>query len=304
MEQKKELTPPTQDRQPFLSSFLRRFCGRRGLGIPWVLSLLLCVAILGTALAMGTPCFSACDDGGLIGIASGALVSNGDPSPYLIHTNILIGHLLANAFWCYRGFNWYTALQYLAMFLGMWAIVYRLLLPRARVMGIFISLLILLLFGVFYFLRPTFTITAAVAATGGAALLCPTSMRKGPMAWRQAVASVLLLTLGGLIRIHSFYLVAAFVIPLAFAGFFLRRRYIATTPFLVAFAVIFAAQTYNLFCYRSIDEFKTYMRIDRIRRRFHDYPYSSDPKKVIPACAKVGWSLNDYRLFAAWPSRC
>jgi hypothetical protein len=260
-----------------------------------VVSLILNTLLFSIFFLFMNPAFETGDDVGMMFTASG--IRTGEPSEYLIYTNILIGKILKFMYMYVSSINWYSVYLYLTHFLAMLVICYSILRLNFRWMSILQYLFLFIFFEYTLLMNLQFTTTASLVALSGVCLLITSLQIKGKKAWFYVVLSALLFGSAGLIRVNVFYLILLLAVPFLLLKF--RETKIVKIPvFLVLSFLLFTAFVqYNNNYYSKDLHWKEYTENRVSRSRLFDFPKFVYNERSKPVYTKIGWSENDFLVF-------
>ena len=252
--------------------------------------------------AVLTPAYMTSDDPAMMQIASGSLTGN--PSEYLIFTNILIGCLLKQLYLYTPSISWYGVYQYAIQFLGWTAILFSILHRSRSITAYCIYLVIFGTFAATMLLQIQFTMTAAVAAAGGLALLLLDTPRSRRARLAVRISAVGLIVLAAMVREQVFYFSMLLSMPFLL-GELIRKRSMAmmatlATSIVCALALI----AYHSHAYDSDQDWRQFRQYNQVRGRLHMHPKlqfkllrSWSTKTVYQ---RVGWELIDAQMFTSF----
>jgi hypothetical protein len=268
---------------------------------PAAAALIATMTYFGLFFALFQPGYGSYDDAYMAGLASGYF-GGGQPSPFIVHSNLVWG-LLAQALFRFQPtVNWLTAAYFAAHFLAVWALIWTVLgSPLSKPARAF-SVAVLLLFETFFLTSITFTTAAAMAAIGGLSLLL-NALRSDPTAgrWKRPAAFSLagiLITAAAMIRIESLILMAAILLPAA-ALYPARLRWKWALAALAGIALLtVAAQSADRAILHASSAWTDFDRYNQARSGLHDTARLQNADSA--AAARIGWSRNDLLMFSEW----
>jgi hypothetical protein len=260
-----------------------------------------CVSLVINSLLFGLfflflhPTFETNDDVGMMLTASGT--RTGEPSEYLIYTNVIIGKILKVMYRQSPGFNWYSFYLYLAHFFAMVIGCYSVLRMRWNWLSIIQYGVVFIFFEYSLLMNLQFTSTAFSLALSGLCLLIASLGVNDKKTWYAVAISALLLGTAALIRDQAMYLVLLLAAP------FLVFRYIETrTPKIPIFMglsllLVAASVLYNDAYYSKDPQWKEYWAHKKLRGQLLGYPKLAYNERTASVFTGIGWSQNDFLMF-------
>jgi hypothetical protein len=263
------------------------------------------------------PSYATNDDVFITMIASGKGLCPA-PDEHLIFTNVIIGTALKQLYTAFPGVPWYGCYLLLVHYAAQVALLYCALTigrrsSQADRLPGQIDLrcgLYLLYFGLVelpLLNRFQFTTTAFLAAQAGIFLWL--------LAWQRCTsqkdatiigplcAAIVLMFVGGIIRLESLEMAVLVAIPVAIL--FLNKSW--RQPILscgiamaAAAALVVAAVSYDHWVYEQDPSWRGFRELNQIRGKFHDVRWTSYTPETAPIFSKVGWSENDHAMIANW----
>lgn len=256
-------------------------------------------AIVGT---LGVSCLGAlwqgfvtADDPMQMLIASGAMTA-GQGDVHTVYSNVLIMWPLVALLAEWPGFNWYTANLVAAHLLGSLALVYIVLgAPSSRWAAVFL-LFLLVGFDAGLLVNLQFTHAAAAAAAAGLALLLVAGEERTQVRG-ESLAGLALAFYGSLVRADGFFLAALLFAPLFAVRAFARGLRTLVWPALTAVLVV-ASIGVDRIAYSSDPSWRPFLEFrPQMLRLFNEPKRVTGGTELEAALARVGWSVNDWRLF-------
>jgi hypothetical protein len=286
-----EKSPP---HPPSPDGVVSRFAARMK-SSPLLASFLLSLAlflIVFSAFRLG---YGSYDDTTMIAMASGYL--GGQPTPFLVFSNVLFGLVLQPLFRLNPHVNWAVVLYIAAHFLALWALVWiiftRLMRPFHRV----VALVVVVLFASYFLIHITFTTTAAMAAIAGLALILTALRTQARMLSKPFLAGVGLAFLASLIRLDSLELVLVLLIPGLIVSLRKPQLRKLVPGFLILGLVLIAGLAFDRLYMRQLPDWSAYEDYNLARSDLQDTPRFGNGAGAIQA---LGWSQNDVTMFSAW----
>ena len=264
---------------------------------PVLAALLINALLFGAFFALASPRYETNDDVQMMLIASGAYT--GEPSAFLLFTNVAIGCLLERLYQLSSAVNWYAFHLYAVHFLAMVA----LLLALRRRCGVRRSLLFFaLLFFTFelrFLLLLQFTTTAAVAAVSGSLLLLslPPDERRPRSV---LVVGVTLVVLAAMIRDSAFYLMLFLLLPTVLHRSLTGGGTRVVSHFGLALLISGAVIALDAHVYARDDGWRRHREYNEVRSILHDLVNPDYDVRTRPILEQIGWSENDLRMFRSW----
>lgn len=253
--------------------------------------------LFAAAFALGIPGYETNDDVFMMMIASGQMT--GEPSEYLVFSNVLIGQALQSLYEFDDTFNWYSAYLYATHAVALTGLLFALLWHRLSRFALIAFLLVFIGFELRLLLAVQFTSTAVIAGTCGVLLTFCAATSSGRWSYIAPLLGGGLIVLSAMIREQSFYLAALLMFPLAAHEIWRLRSWRIPASLALSAAVAFAAITYNQQLYARAPEWKQYLQYNALRSRLHDYPLL-EGERHSEIFKEVGWSANDIAMFRIW----
>lgn len=219
------------------------------------------------------------------------------PIPFMIHSNVLLGFLLAALYSLPTDLNWEMHFFATLDVLAVWALLYcvfTMLRPLAH--RLVAAMAILAGYGTLT-LNITYTFTAVLVALAGVCLMLSAARNDGSARrWEQA-AGIALVVASTLIRIRAIGLVLIFAVPaLPFLRGSIRWRPLLATS-LWAAVLAGAAFAADRLYVRAAPEWNRFYAYNHVREQLHDAHRLANLHNQI---RRVGWTPNDQELFAHW----
>ena len=252
-----------------------------------------------TYLAFAAPVYNTNDDVTMMHIVSG-IRNGGQPSPYMVASNILIGKTLSFFFEHWPGVNWYSCYIVLAHFIAMTIILYLFLKKKPLLFGL------ALYGGVFIFLELPlllslqYTSTAFLVFLSGFLLFI--AIINGEDRWVSVplVISVIMMAAAGMIRPDVFYMAILLTTPLFIFKYWGKKDLRVLFYPAIAIALFYLLLSYDGSIYNRNSDWKSYKQSFAVRARLIEYPMLSDKGKLIGILQKINWSKNDYDMLNNW----
>lgn len=232
------------------------------------------------------------DDLIMLLIASGNYL--GIPDGHLVFINVLLGYPLTLLYQLYNSIEWYTwffiALHFISLSVITTSIVKNQISNLAK--WVLIAVVYSIEFRIFTALQ--FTTTASITTLAGLVLLGKTNSKKN------IGFSIILITLGSLIRFEAAMLVALISAPLFLNFQFVNRRIILqnkTIVFILVGVFCFSLTLVNNLIYKSQDKWVEYFDYNKVRGKIND---NSNFWKIDLSTLNLG--ENDRELMAKFIS--
>jgi hypothetical protein len=235
------------------------------------------------------------DDLQMISLVAG--YPGGNPAPFIVHSNVLIGLILAPLYAFHTMINWEVLFFVGLNFISVWAflnIIFSLATqPRQKLFGV----ATILACDAYFILNITYTTIAAFACLSGVFLLLAasrssTTLKKGNIALGTA-----LVLMGSLLRFEMLPLSLSITLP---AVLFSRRSF-NIKNFLMAwiapFLFVAAGYVFNRVYLHFSPEWHAYNMYDQTRVLIDDTHRLENMHSEIHF---IGWSGNDQELFGRW----
>lgn len=260
-------------------------------------ALLINALLFGAFFALASPRYETNDDVQMMLIASGAYT--GEPSAFLLFTNVAIGFLLERLYQHSSAVNWYASYLYTVHFLAMVALLLALQRRRGARRSLLFFALLFLTFELRFLLLLQFTTTAAVAAVSGGLLLLslPPDERRPRSA---LVLGVSLVVLAAMIRDSAFYLMLFLLLPAALHRALTGGGARAVSHLWLALMISGAAIALDAHVYARDDGWQRHREYNEVRSVLHDLVNPDYDARTRPVLEQIGWSENDLRMFRSW----
>jgi hypothetical protein len=260
---------------------------------PSVLALLLTGATLFVVLGFLRPGYWINDDLKIAWLLAGYPAA-GDPIPFAVHSNVLVGLLLVPLFNYAGSINWFAIFLELTNAVSAAILVYLAMSafrqPRQRL----IAGLVVLGGMALFFLEVSFTISAFLASLAGFVLVW-TSTQHPTLRRGHALAGIAMVLLGSVIRLEMLLMATAISLPpLLFLSIRLRR--FVSILAIIGF-VVFAAYALGRLYVRARPDWNTFYAYTQVREQIHDTHRLANVHGQI---RRIGWTPNDQELFARW----
>jgi hypothetical protein len=274
------------------NNFPKELLSRNILIISLVINLFLFLLVLNTL----TPTIGL-DDVYVMLAASGFFT--GEPSEFLLISNVILGKILQ---WLYSSFpaiNWYTYILTALNFICMTVILYLFLEKSKSYFSILVFLIIFLVFGVEFYIRIHYTFIAFLCGFTGLFLLIfrsPGNKLRVRILYYCTI--FLLFIMAFLVRKESFYGIFAFSILVIIYEVNKRR----SLPFAMTLGVVviigFVLKLYDAQYYKTNfnSEYSSYFNAQYILNSENKIPQENNPGIL----SKFDWSENDRALISAW----
>lgn len=273
--------------------------------------LILALPLTACALAYGVfvPVYQSNDDIALEMIASGRGIC-AEPTPFLLFVNVLVGEALSWLYTNAAGLPWYRLFM-----IGLHLIAGLTLAGLAVARGVSAARLILainffLIFDLYFWVRPHFSITSAVAALAAVVLWihCLDRGRCGVSAFLLFLA---LIAGSVLVRFEATVQMLLVAVPNLLlaagrptavpSGPGLRRAVrLSAGPLACAAGIVVGAKVYNDHRYASTPGWQDFYEYNALRAEFTDYQRASYDETSKPLFDRAGWSENDFFMLRYW----
>ncbi len=262
---------------------------------PGIASLTVTLLYFILCLLIFRPGYETDDDIGIISIASGYL--GGQPTPFLVFSNVVWGFLLKALYQLPTRINWEIWLFLFLNFVSVWALIH-LFMTRPwsrgmRAMGV----LTVLVVDAYFLLNINFTSMAAFASLAGLCLVVAVTRRDASFSPWQAGLGIFMVLAGSLIRIESSLIVLALLLPaviLLFKSFHLRRLILSLG---ILVALVAGGYLFDRLYVSSFPDWAAFNTYNLTRSMLHDTPRLANMGGTI---REVGWSENDLVMFTHW----
>jgi hypothetical protein len=262
---------------------------------PFAASFILAALFYVTWLSLFTAGYSVNDDMKIIPLVVG--YPTGQPVPFMIFSNVLLGFLLIGLYRLPTLLNWEVLLFVAVQFTSVWLLLDQLLSSKLKPAAMSFGAAVILLCGAYFALSITYTTTAAFAAIAGCCGLFYWAIRRSSWMSRQLVIGAALILSGMLIRWMAVPLMVLLAAPciLLLANEPGRRR-LAVAALAVA---VLAAGTWaaNRLYVRASPAWNEYYHYQSTNGLLQDtYRRENLGREV----GRLAWSANDLELFYRW----
>ncbi len=274
---------------------------------------ILCITLLfaGLFFVVKMPRWDTNDELHMVGIASGIY---GEASPYIVHSNILLGFILKVMYGINSEIHWYAIYYFVSLLVSFVAIGYVFYLACGARMGRGLTIILLILSRMDFFNAWNFTRLAGVMSLAGLLLLIYGFRRD--CIWTAALGGLLSFS-GGICRFDSFLMVAPLCFVLCLLLLYrdapahgirgmiynivskIRKK---PAPFLIALcflSLLFSAKVADEMLYCRDPELAAFQEFNVARSNLVDYeiPYYPVNREDYDA---LGITENDTRLLEDW----
>ncbi len=252
------------------------------------------------------PLYQSNDDVTMRLIAEGASICS-RPTPYLLFINVILGHVMVWLHEILPILPWFT-ICLAAIHLAGTATVVWVGLSARRPAGWFQLLVFLTGFDIWFWVRPHFTATGAVAMIGAVVLWTYYLAKERPLAGAALAWFLALVAASSLVRWQSCGLITLASAPAILwqARSAWRRqppRMLARSvaaPLSLAILIPVGLTELNDYIYRCNPEWSRFYEFNKVRAVFTDYEPPEYDDATRPIFDRVGLSLNDYRMLKSW----
>jgi len=264
---------------------------------PWLAGLLCATAFFILYLFVFRPGYQVDDDITMIQLVSGYL--GGQPVPFMVFSNVILGFLLNFLYRLPTNLNWEIWLFFLLNFLSVWCLVYIVFSLPLKSAYKFFGVLVVFLSDSLFLLNITFTTTAAFAVISGFVSILAASYKGSRFPRRMFIFGGLLILAGSLVRIESFLLVLLLIFPslLVANHFFHLKNLIVSSG--IAILVVALFYLVNVVYVKSSPPWNSFSTYNDVRSQLQDTPRVR-LSNIKDSYTSVGWNFNDFRLFMSW----
>lgn len=265
----------------------------RLLRLPAVLAILSAVLLFSLCAAFLYPRYAINDDLKIIAILAG--YPAGNPAPFPVFSNVLLGLALVPLYALRTPVNWEIWLFLVVDILSTAAVLYLLLtgalVDRAKALAV----LIVLISASYFALNITFTNAAAFACFAGLCLALASVPSSARIRWRLAGSGILLIFVGSLIRLEM----VAFALPLILVAAIFQLRKLSLKNLLIvalcAAAVVLAGVAFDRLYVRLHPDWNAYYFYNKTAQQLQGAHRLENTGMTIK---HISWSKNDEELFA------
>lgn len=272
---------------------------------PLALSLLMNIAVFAGLMLLFHPCYETSDDMYMNEFASGVF---GQQENHLVFLNYILSSIILGCYKMFPFLNWYAFFHYGSMFVSFVVITYVLIRTKGETLGLWISAIVLIVFGYQGYVCPQFSKTAGFLIFAGA-LLVFYAFKCGKKVWQKALLGVLLMVLGAMFRKKILMLCLLMVFAIGVVEFF-REFLVNKFSCLKKYIVIFFIFAGTIGCvslnyiyhdkqYEKDAEWVEYLEWDKNLVKLIDsfFPYYEDDKELYD---ELGISQADLAYYEAW----
>jgi hypothetical protein len=264
---------------------------------PWRAALLCTLAFFILYVFVFRPGYQVDDDITMIQLVSGYL--GGQPVPFMVFSNVILGFLLNILYRLPTHLNWEILLFFLLNFLSVWCLVYIIFSLPLKSVYKFFGVWVILLSDSLFLLNVTFTTTAAFAVISGFVSILAAAYKGSRFPRRMFVFGGMLILAGSLVRIESFLLVLLLIFPsllVAYRFFHLKKLVISSA---IAIFVVALFYLFNVVYVKSSPQWNSFSIYNDVRSQLQDTPRVR-LSNIKDSYTSVGWNFNDFRLFMSW----
>jgi hypothetical protein len=263
--------------------------------IPFVASLFITIVFYIIYLGFLHPGYAINDDLKIISIVSG--YPAGNPAPFLIFSNVLLGFLLTPLYALHTPLNWEMLLFCAINFLSLWVLLYIIHSGSMRSRYKLIGEIIILACANYYALNITFTSTASLACFAGTCLILSGVKSTITLKKKSILCGISLIVLASLIRIQMLAISLACTLPvIIFLTRFLKIR-ILVAVFIITGVFVFAGYGFDKLFVHANPDWNAYYFYNLTAQQLQDAHRLENLHSQIK---RFGWSSNDQELFARW----
>ena len=262
--------------------------------LPWAVN----TALFALFFSLASPRYETNDGAAIMRIAAGHVT--GQPSEYLIFTNVLIGKALVWLYTWHNDVNWYSCYLYAAHFLAMGLLLHVLLRRGSITTGLALYLILFTTFELRFLLLLQFTTTSAAVGTSGVLALASS---RGPGGRKHAVlilAGICCVVLSAMIRIEVFYLLMLGAASFALVDLCKTRSARFLVCLGLAGGVSFGTYLCHWWYYAQNQEWRGFQRYSQVRGRVHGFTRLAYTQETAELYHNLGWSANDATAFQNW----
>lgn len=272
---------------------------------PIWLSIILNIVILACLVLLFRPGFETSDDAYMNEFASGVF---GHYENHLVFINYIWGSVIRFLYKILPIVNWYTIMQYMAVFVSFVSITYVLICTKGAELGIGMSAVLITGFGYQCYVLPQFTKTAGCLLVAGAVLIFA-AFRGEKAVRKQVIIGGAFMLLGAMYREKVFFLCLLMVFPIGVVIFFrdfFKNRYQCVGKYVIIVMIFVgvlgcaqAAFWYHDYQYEKETEWSEYLTWDTALVKLIDsfFPYYQDD---IALYTDLGISEADLRYYENW----
>jgi hypothetical protein len=221
----------------------------------------------------------------------------GAPTQFMIHSNILVGLILAPLYGLHASANWYVILLATTNALAIWAFLALGLAARYPAPSTRLGLAIIVAGTSTLVLNMTYTVSAFLSSLAGICLIWASAQRPRRKWRRLAVFGLTLVVLGWLLRPPMLLMGVLIALPgmLTYSGTLSHRR--GLLLLLLAGIAVGATYAIDRVYVRASPDWNLFYAHSRVRQQLHDTHRLNNVHNQI---RRIGWSPNDQELFAHW----
>ena len=272
--------------------------GRSGPGqaLPsWLAALIVAALFLAVHLLVFRPGYAVNDDISMIAIAAG--YPGGQPLPFLMFSNVLLGLLLNLLYRLPGALNWEIWIFLTLQFLSVWGLLAVILSGPWRRTWKAVGILLVVSCASTFLLEITFTTTAGLTALAGCCLILAACRARAEVDRKLLAFGGLLIFAGSLVRLESALLALLLMLPLLGLGRgAFRYRYLAF-GLLAAGLLVAGGFVFDRLYLAASPAWQTFAIYNQARSAVQDTPRLANLGSAI---RQVNWSANDLKMFAHW----
>ncbi len=235
------------------------------------------------------------DDSQMISLVAG--YPGGNPAPYFVHSNALIGLILAPLYAFHTSINWEVLFFVGINFLSVWAFLHIILSLALQPLQKLFGVMIILACDAYLILNITFTTIAAFACLSGIFLILAASKSSTTLKKGHIALGTFLVLIGSLLRFEMLPLGLSITLPavLFSRGTFNIRNFLLA--WIAPCLFVSAGYVFNRAYLHFSPEWHAYNTYDQTRVLIDDTHRLENMHSEIRF---IGWSGNDQELFAHW----
>jgi hypothetical protein len=263
------------------------------------------------SLVILTPTFETNDDVGMMMIVSGTGIAH-YPDEHMRRgvTNVLIGKCLKKLYLIAADVPWYGIYLVGIHFFATLFLLYAYLNIGFSFSRLLFFLIYFVVVKLYFLVNLQFTVIAYMAGETGIFLfylLFQKDFEKKYYFYMLYFASIILLLVSSLVRLHSFLMIVALAIPIMIVILYHNlkvKNYARLKTILLFFLIVgvftVALDQYDKFSYMNYSGWKGYAKRLALQVRVIDFGHIQYDKTSKYIFDKVGWSENDFNMFKKW----
>ncbi len=249
-----------------------------------------------------TPFYETGDEAAMMRIASG--ITTGEPSEYLVFSNVLYGFILKCLYSFNNTINWYSIGLLLVHYLGMSALLSAFLYRRPQASTMLAFLVYFVAFEFRVLMNMQFTSTAIVGGFSACLLMLFASQEGSKDSLKVGVFAMLVAVLAFWVRYKAGLLAFGLCLPLVGIQSLRLKSWKTAIAFSTTLMIFALSMAFHESYTHRTEEWSTFLKYNNVRGQLHDDPrfrlYRIQEEGMFDELEKNGWSKNDHSMYVNW----